>query len=150
MTVEQMQVKEFMIEAGQGCPDKPVMPSLEVRKLRVKLIAEELIELAEAFNLLLSISYAGLASDEPKISISENGLGEPDLVSAVDATTDLRVVVIGADVAMGVDGEPCWDEVHFSNMSKFIDGHRREDGKWMKGKSFSPPDIAGVIHKQLK
>lgn len=131
-------------------PDYPAMPSLEVRKLRVKLIAEELCEFAEAMGVLLSIEYAGNVSDLYEVNVTENPLGAPDLILGIDATTDLKVVVIGADIAMGIDGEPCWDEVHRSNMSKFIDGHRREDGKWIKGPSYSPANLAPIIEAQSK
>lgn len=130
-----------MLKAGQECPEKPVMPSREVRELRIKLIAEELCELAEAFGLQLFID------NDMGVQVYDSD-DVPDLIAAADATTDLRVVVIGTDVAMGVDGEPCWAEVHRSNMSKFIDGHRREDGKWVKGPSYSPADLKGVIEQQ--
>lgn len=147
MTKEQKQVKEFMLKAGQECPDKPTMPSLEVRKLRVKLIAEELLELCAAYHIQLDIMQDG------EIEVFWNGdTGDifNDLILAADATADLRVVVIGTDVAMGIDGEPCWNEVHRSNMSKFIDGHRREDGKWIKGPSYSPANLASIIEEQSK
>lgn len=138
MTKEQSEVREFMVKAGQDTPDKPTMPSLEVRALRIRLIAEELAELAEAFGIVFN--YA----------ISKDVFGSKDLISAADATADLRVVVIGTDVAMGIDGGPVWDEVHRSNMSKFIDGHRREDGKWVKGPSHSPANLAPIIEAQSK
>lgn len=39
-----------------------------------------------------------------------------------------------------------FDEVHRSNMSKFIDGHKDENtGKWIKGPSYSPADIKSVV-----
>lgn len=39
-----------------------------------------------------------------------------------------------------------FDEVHDSNMSKFIDGHRDEStGKWIKGPSYRPADIKSVV-----
>jgi predicted HAD superfamily Cof-like phosphohydrolase len=144
MNPMQIQVREFH-EKVYGVPslEKPEMPSLEVRKLRVRLIAEELYELAEAFGL--SIAMLGV-----NIQILENEGAEPDLVLAADATADLKYVVIGTDVAMGVDGEPVWQEVHRSNMTKFIDGHRREDGKWIKGPSYSPANIAPILEAQSK
>ena len=141
MNKEQSDVKEFMLKAGQECPSKPTIPNWETRLLRCKLIAEELVELCDALGVDLSISPLH------GIHVLING-DEPNLVEAVDATTDLKVVVIGTDVSMGIDNEPCWNEVHRSNMSKFIDGSRRSDGKWMKGKSWSPPDLKSIIDAQ--
>lgn len=45
MNKEQKQVREFMQVFGQECPQKPIIPSLEIRKLRAKLIMEEALEL---------------------------------------------------------------------------------------------------------
>lgn len=133
-----------MIKAGQECPLKPIEPNQEVLKLRLKLIAEEFIELARAFGMNVWITPR---VHETTIEINGNGLPF-DLIEAVDATADLKVVVIGTDVAMGVDGEPCFEAVHQSNMSKFIDGSRRADGKWQKGKSWTPPNLKPILEKQ--
>lgn len=123
MKTEQDQVREFMMKAGQECPEKPVIPSIEVRCLRGKLIQEELDELDAAF-------------------------GKKDIIEVSDAITDLLVVVLGTAVACGIDIQPCWNEVHRSNMTKFIDGHRREDGKWIKGPSYSPANLEPIIKAQ--
>lgn len=142
MNKEQKEVMEFMMMAGQEMPIKPTIPLLEVRVLRVKLIAEELMELCSALSIQLKV-------DTNTDSCSVIALnGSPDLVLAADACADLKVVTIGTEVALGVDGQPIWDEVHRSNMSKFIDGHRREDGKWIKGPSYSPANIELIIQQQ--
>lgn len=149
-----------MRKAGQDCPDKPVMPSMDVRKLRVRLIAEELGELAGAFNFslwqVICAAWAFVCSwgkcvdpckhwGSPTFCIHSDFACE---ICAADATADLRVVVTGTDAAMGIDGEPIDQEVHRSNMSKFIDGHRRADGKWIKGPSYSPANLAPIIEGQ--
>lgn len=125
MTKEQQQVKEWMEEAEQACPDKPEFPSSEIADLRLDLIQEETNELAEA-----------------------DSLGELDKVA--DALADLMYVVLGTAVAYGIDLEPVFQEVHRSNMTKFIDGHKREDGKWIKGPSYSPANIQPIIELQQK
>jgi len=117
MKTEQQQITDFMIKAGQDCPERPVMPSVVVRELRYNLIREELSELSEAFC-------------------------KNDLVEVADAIADLLVVTIGCAVACGIDIQPVWDEVHRSNMSKFIDGYKREDGKWVKGPSYSQQTLS--------
>ena len=125
MNKEQIQIKEFMIKAGQDCPDKPTLPNDTVKALRVSLIQEEFNELKQ-------------------------GLYTNDLVEVYDALLDIMVVTIGTAVALGLVLQPGWQEVHRSNMSKFIDGHRREDGKWIKGPSYSPANLKPIIEEQMK
>lgn len=112
-----------MQAAQQECPTKPTMPSTAVRSLRYHLILEELGELDVAFM-------------------------NAEINDATDAIADLLVVVLGTAVACGIDIAPVFDEVHRSNMTKFIDGHRREDGKWIKGPSYSPANIAKILANQ--
>ena len=140
MTKEQKQVMEFMKAAGQDCPCRAIMPGESIRILRAKLITEELRELAKAFGLEVNMS-------DDKAEVYTWG-DKPDLIEAADAITDLLVVVIGCAVACGIDIQPCWDEVHRSNMSKFKDGHKREDGKWIKGPSYSPANLKPIIETQ--
>ena len=123
MKQNQNEIMEFMQKAQQDCPVRPSLPSIEVCALRVKLIKEELDELKDA-------------------------MAASDLVEVADAITDILVVTLGTAVAFGIDIEPCWNEVHRSNMSKFIDGHKREDGKWIKGPSYSPANLAPIIKAQ--
>lgn len=122
MTKEQEQVREFTLKAGQECPERPIIPYVQIRNLREDLIFEEASELA----------------------------GANDLENVADALADLMYVVLGTAVAYGIDLEPIFQEVHRSNMSKFIDGHRREDGKWIKGPSYSPANLQPIIEAQSK
>jgi predicted HAD superfamily Cof-like phosphohydrolase len=148
MRQEQRKVIEFMDTAFknggklQEAPRVLTMPPLEVRRLRVKLIAEELIELADSFGLSISLSNIGGAfGHEPSIYCEQNSFGCTDFREAIDAVADLKYVVEGAGCAMGVDTAPIFDEVHESNMSKFIDGYCKPDGKWQKGPSYRKPDF---------
>lgn len=117
----QQQVKDWMLKAGQDCPSHPTIPSLEVRKLRLALHHEEAVE---------------------ELS------GACDLTEIADSIADSLVVVLGTACACGIDIAPIFEEVMRSNNSKFIDGHRREDGKWMKGPSYSPANIEPLIDLQ--
>ena len=128
-----------MVKAGQDCPKLPTAPTHEVATLRIKLIQEELDELYNAIGL----GRRFVAQDETEHVPF-------DAVETADAITDLLVVVLGTAVACGIDIQPCWDEVHRSNMTKFIDGYRREDGKWVKGPSYSPANLKPIIKKQLR
>lgn len=123
MTKEQQVVKDFMQKAGQDCQDKPTQNlTYGVKQLRWKLIQEELDEYLAATNVF----------------------------ETSDALGDLLYVVYGAAVAHGIDLEPIFEEIHRSNMTKFIDGHRREDGKWMKGPSYAPANLKPIIESQMK
>lgn len=143
MKNEQNQIREFMVKAGQETPPKPTIPQPEVIKLRVKLIAEELLEFCAAVGAELEI-----IGSEVNIQVAHDF--PVDLVEAYDGLIDIAVVDIGAAIAFGMELEPGWQEVHRSNMSKFIDGHRREDGKWVKGPSYSPAALQPILEQQWK
>lgn len=124
MREAQEMVRAFMLKAGQLAPDKPIKPELAVQELRLRLHEEEAVcELADAF--------AG-----------------GTLADVADSIADSLVVVLGTAVACGIDIEPIFLEVMRSNMTKFIDGHRRADGKWMKGPSYTPPNIEPILRVQ--
>ena len=126
MKKEQEMVREFMLKAGQECPLYPsTEPTEWVKHLRYKLIREELKEFHQA-------------------------QCDCDRIAIADAIGDLLVVVLGAAVAYGFDIEPIFNEIHRSNMSKFIDGYMREDGKWIKGPSYSPANLQPIIMAQMK
>jgi predicted HAD superfamily Cof-like phosphohydrolase len=63
-----------------------------------------------------------------------------------------KIVLLARDglAECGLDGEPLFNEVHRSNMTKFIDGRRREDGKWLKGPGFEPPQLQRLILAQME
>ena len=116
----QEKVAEFTRLAGQPVPDRLCLPNAYTRELRYELIREELEEFKEAQD-------------------------RQDIIRVADAIADLLYVVYGAAVAYGIPAQQVFDEVHRSNMSKFIDGHRREDGKWVKGPSYSPANLKPIL-----
>lgn len=123
MKREQEMVREFHQKAGAWISPGPCNMPNNVVVLRQNLIQEEVNELWDALD-------------------SEN------LVETADAIGDLLYVVLGTAVSCGIDIAPIFDEIHRSNMSKFIDGHRREDGKWIKGPSYSPANLIPIIDSQ--
>jgi predicted HAD superfamily Cof-like phosphohydrolase len=125
MTKEQKQVAEFMRLAGQEVKGRPEIPSEKTSELRMRLLYEELAEMDIAF-------------------LSR------DLTETADALGDLLYVLLGAAVACGIDLEPIFQEVHRSNMSKFIDGHRDPGGKWIKGPSYSPANLKPILDIQAE
>lgn len=125
MKAQQYLVKLFMEKAGQETPAKPCIPSAEIQQLRLRLHDEEcFLELMEAF--------------------SKN-----DLALVADSIADSLVVILGTAVACGIDIEPIFIEVMHSNMTKFIDGYRDPGGKWIKGPSYTPTNIAPLIAEQI-
>jgi len=119
-------VRAFMERFGQEVVDKrnPDLGTEELQELRVNLIQEELKELQQA-------------------------LSEKNLVEVADALTDILYVTYGAGHAFGIDLDACFQEVHWSNLSKLgEDGNPlyREDGKVMKGPCYWPPNLEKVIY----
>lgn len=128
----QKQVSEFDSKASAfgSLPETLTAPSLNVIRLRERLIDEEFQEF----------------KDHNSDFISGKLSKEDYLVQVADDLADLLYVVYGAANAFGIDIGEVFEEVHRSNMTKFIDGHRREDGKWVKGPSYSPADIRKVLY----
>lgn len=122
MTKLQTQVKEFHQAFGIVISEKPAMQDEATIDLRIALIREEFDELQQAF---------------------EDG----SIVDIADALGDLLYVIYGAGVSFGIDLEPVTDEIHRSNMTK-VNGHRAENGKWIKPADYSPADLAAVIERQ--
>lgn len=143
MTNEQKQVKEWMIAFGQDAPDKPIIPSLEIRKLRAKLILEEALETivyglgiywlkqGRDYNFDLADILAVLNHNEAKFEDQEEI--KPNLELIADGCSDLKVVTYGTLVACGLikqepkipyepldkHYDPLFDEIMRSNWSKF-------------------------------
>jgi len=138
----QYAVKEFMVKAEQDTPATPAVPDDATRLLRISLIREELNELMKASQVYVVYTWDGTL-------YTENRQPKPNITEAADAIADLLVVVLGAAVAWGIDISPVFMEVMRSNMTKFEDGYRRNDGKWMKGPSWQPPDIASILAAQM-
>lgn len=88
-------VAEFHRGFGFPHPDEPTTQPLDINNLRLKLIEEELDELARA-------------------------LDAKDQVGILDALCDLRYVLDGAAITFGMAGifDEAFKEVHRSNMTK--------------------------------
>lgn len=71
-----------------------------------------------------------------------------DLVEAIDGLCDLLCVVYGAAAEFGVNLAPYWDEVHRTNMAK-QGGPVRADGKRLKPEGWTPPNIEGLLARDL-
>ena len=100
----------------------PSIPERRVQALKMALVVEEFLEL-------------------------EHAVDADDLAGIADACADLIYVVVGQALAYGIDLRPVWAAVQQANMAK-IGGHRRADGKVLKPKGWTPPDIARVLREQ--
>ncbi len=102
----------------------------ELFNLRMRLIAEEFKELAEAgANVVL-----GTNDEEPEqIILREKFLKE---------VCDCVYVMYGVAVSFGWDFEEAFNRVHQSNMTKT---GSKEDGKQLKGEGYIPPDLKGCV-----
>jgi predicted HAD superfamily Cof-like phosphohydrolase len=177
MSHYQEKVKEFMKVFGQDCPDKPVIPDLNTRILRVKLVLEEVLELAEASGLKIIDSMGfeinkSLLKNPNGIQIVENPNIKPDIIEVADAIADISYVNYGAANAYGINIKPVEDEVHYSNMTKlFFEDEVKDldrvqfsvdtvpdinrylvkntDGKVQKSPSYKKADIKTQIDIQL-
>lgn len=140
-------VKEFHQTFGHPVADAPTIANDDRLVLRLALILEEAIELADAM---------GFATDDIKDSADYmlNKIGprvyedEIDIVAVADALGDLEYVTNGAALEMGIPLPEVVAEIHRSNMTKLgPDGKPiyREDGKILKGEDYEPPRLAGVL-----
>lgn len=126
-------IREFHAAINQKpMAERPTMPTLELLKLRQKLVDEEYKEVIEAFEKLREELEKG---------------GQGDLTALVHELTDLLYVTYGAILTFGVDADAVFDEVHQANMRK-VSGPQRPDGKQLKPPGWQPADVRGVIERQ--
>ena len=71
------------------------------------------------------------------------------MIAVADALGDLLVVVYGTACAFGINMDPISDEIHRSNMTKFIGGVKKTAaGKYLKGDHYSAPNLAPLLATQ--
>jgi predicted HAD superfamily Cof-like phosphohydrolase len=116
--------------------------------MRFALIEEEYKELVEALDLKVNFSYSFMDEEgdwvvaqdlEDAINNTENF----DLPEVADACEDLKYVVTGFELEMGIDPHAVLREVQASNLTKMgEDGKpiRRADGKILKGPNWIEAD----------
>lgn len=145
-------VLEFHEAFGHPIATKPTVPCIAQRTLRVRMIAEELLEFAEACGVEVVVTNDGITGHKLHVQ-ADPRMPACDLVEAADGLTDMRYLVDGGNLLFGFPGEQLLAEVHRSNMSKLgADGKplRREDGKTLKGPNYSPPNIAAVLGLEME
>ena len=142
----QQRVERFMRLAGQDVPNKPQVPSEEVRLLRARLIMEEALETIEALGVCVR-DFIRL-----KIYITDLEFCSeysPNLSQIIDGCCDLSVVTTGTLSACGIADEEPQRRVDVNNLEKFgPGGHRDENGKWIKPPGHKPPSFDDLIGTQ--
>ena len=146
MSYHDTPVKEFHEAFGHPVVLAPTVPPIDPRRQRVPLIAEELVELAEASGVFITIEP--LDDGTHHVYAETANAGFCDLVECADALGDIRVLTDGGNLIYGFPGQAVLMEIHRSNMSKLgADGQPlyRADGKILKGPNYTPPNIAAVL-----
>lgn len=124
-------VLAFQRAIGDPVPERPTPPSPELLALRETLLREEWEEVASEFAQL-----------RPRL---ESGAATPaDLAPLAHELTDLLYVAYGALLALGVDPDAAFAEVHRANVTK-AGGPRRPDGKVLKPPGWQAADLRRVI-----
>ncbi len=144
-TEHYQRVKTFMEKVGQETPTEVVVPDEHTRLLRARLILEEALETVHALGISVRVQ-----GQEANIDSCEFTPNKPvDLEGVADGCADISVVTIGTLIAFGIEDEELLREVDEANLRKFGSGsYAREDGKWMKPRDWTPPNIAGVLANQ--
>jgi predicted HAD superfamily Cof-like phosphohydrolase len=130
-------VREFHERFGQAIAEEPTVDDQATNRLRIKLLAEELWELADALGVefVYEIGRAGWSTRK---------------TDAIDALVDLEYVLMGAWLSLGFHRyrDAAMRAVHAANMAKLgPDGKPilRSDGKIMKPQGWQPPNLARIL-----
>lgn len=145
MTNIRNNVLEF--HKAMNCPtlSVPQIPPEKRVRLRLRLIAEEFVELLEAtYNSSILIdSVKGLLN-----FIVDTAPIEVNMEKFVDSLGDIDYVNEGARLEFGVNGEGIAAEIQAANMRKVNGPVRPSDGKRLKPPGWTGPDILGELRKQ--
>jgi predicted HAD superfamily Cof-like phosphohydrolase len=125
--------------------DFPQVPPEKRVRLRLRLIAEEFVELLEAsFNSPILIgSVKGILN-----FIVDLAPIEINMEKFADSLGDIDYVNEGARLEFGINGEGIAAEIQSANMRKVGGPVRPEDGKRLKPENWIGPDIKGELKKQ--
>lgn len=130
-------VREFHIASGQAVADYPTVPDPATVRLRIRLVKEEYKEVMEHLDWLLHHQDARLPE---KLDHLRDLLGE---------LCDLRYVVEGTAVSLGLPIDEAYEAIHEANMSKRWPGEafmrKDEGGKVLKGPDYRKADLRRFV-----
>ena len=129
---ETTDVIQFRKAFGLPIHEKPGLLTVPEEYLHLDLIEEELQELKAA-------------------------LFDRDLQETFDALLDLKYVITGMGVHMGLPMDEGWKEVHVSNLSKlddngeplYHDGTEGPEGKVKKSENYWPPRLDVILEAAI-
>lgn len=139
------QVARFMQAGEQKTND------FDVRQyaLYTGLQCEELAEKLRAIGITTIAEMLDMRGNELKKGDWDTDIAAADKVELVDGDADLLWVSAGAMLSMSPDPQGAWKEVVRSNMSKVNPEtgrmDRNADGKIMKSKTYSKPNLAPFL-----
>ena len=134
----------FMILANQRIPTKPEIPPEGIRKLRLKLLVEEVCEFAWACGYMIAEADPGKEPGdklgrEYGIVLRRIANQEPDYEGMVDAAADIQFVNIGNMLTLGAGDIDLMNNVCDANLRKFEGDWSIKDGKLVKPADWTPP-----------
>lgn len=147
MIVMAQQVAQFHRTFGHACNGTPSDVSVTELRLRLKLVLEEVVELAQALNTDDAPMWAMMRHHLEQAHGLCDSL-EPAKINPVettDALADLMYVATGMSLVLGLPIVQAFDEVHRSNMSKLDENGKPifgTDGKIKKGPNYVKPNLA--------
>lgn len=132
--------KNLSIQKIDFSTKENIEKSVSLIEMRTRIMTEEVEEM---FDAVYCVVHSEL---EDGVSPSRE-----DIIDAktqiLDSVVDQMYVLLGTIEMMGMSDifEESFEEVHRSNMTKIVDPEYRSDGKLLKGKHYSPPDLKSII-----
>ncbi len=123
----QKEVADFMRKAGQEVATELTLDiDDKTCILKAKLLLEETLEAIYALGVDVNLDFNKTnARVKTTDDVSLSKTREIDIVEIADGVADVDYVNMGIANTFGFNHQDVFDEVHRSNMSKFIDGHRK-------------------------
>ncbi len=138
------QVAAFQAMIGRDAPEVPTVPSAATVRLRLALILEEAFETLRA-------AIPGKWDDADRLMhtlrLTPDSAVRVDMAAFADGLADLDFVIEGTRQEFGINGAPIAAAVYEANMRK-LGGPKDANGKHLKPKGWTPPDIEGELRKQ--
>jgi len=146
-SAHQVRVEMFMNKMGVHAPNKPVLDLDEKsRLLLAKLVMEEVLEYLEGLGIELVLN----TGDRGYVIYFKNLIfscsHDTNIEEVIDGVCDIKFVITKALSMFGIPDLPFQQLVDYNNLMKFSsDGHRAENGKWVKPANHTPPKIKELL-----
>ena len=134
----------FHLRIGDRPPREPHVPDADTLALRLRLLREEGREAQQALGALAALADTPRTAAPSEEDADARAAAE---AAAAHELADLLYVAYGTFVALGIDADEVFAEVHEANLRK-IGAPRRADGKQLKPDGWRPADVPGVLARQ--